>query len=186
MLIRHVVGGRSAHHVGPNSCFMNPVYWNTHNIVINGTTIGTYEAGINQSTCQSTTHDVYGDMFLWGGGCTSSRITVTWIVNGIWQNDNNPTYYTIGPNNCPTGQEIYWESSSVTGHYYICVYMTARYSGNDLNPQAACATSSSTRPVRALRVKDARVARQHGEQYRAVSRTWGIVASRAGGIGGGA
>jgi hypothetical protein len=127
----------SAQHVKPYSCFMNPVYSDTHNIVISGVTIGTYAAGLDQSTCLSTIHDVYGDMFLSGGACTASSIYVTWTVNGVNQSGSGTISKTIGPNSCTDGQEIFWESGTVTGHFTICAKNTATYSGTALTPNAS-------------------------------------------------
>ena len=120
----------------PNSCFWNVVASNTQNIVINGSTIGTYAAAILQNSCQSTSHAVDGDMHLTGGGCSKGRLQVSWTVNGTPQTGGDISTGSIGPSGCST-TELFWQSSTFTGAgATICVTTFAIYSGNPLSPNA--------------------------------------------------
>lgn len=119
------------------SCFYYTLVSNTQNIVINGSTIGTYEADIQYNSCQSSDHRAYGAMHVTGGGCASGSINTWWTVNGTEISSGSPSISSIGPNSCSTNY-LSWQSSSYIGTgYNICVYTQATYSGNALSPQAS-------------------------------------------------
>ena len=120
----------------PRSCFYYTLASDTHNIVENGTTVGTYEADILYNSCQHTDHRAYGAMHLTAGACTSGTVDITWFANGVRQDGNSNSSSSIGPTNCSTTY-ISWESSSLIGSgYYICVDNVATRTGVQEKPTA--------------------------------------------------